>query len=134
MDKIDKLLSRLWLIFDLKYVFISFNLENDLSALATVTGIVKNRTKSLQNWGNEVISLLSHNNFKTSPTEPFSGISILNSVMNDRASEIKSSVKSWSYKSTIFDMDFSMSFTIIFFKLQGYKNVNNDVSEEVLDR
>ena len=40
---------------DRKYVFISFSLENDRSALATVTGRVRNRAHTVVNSGTDAV-------------------------------------------------------------------------------
>ena len=94
IDSIAKLSSLSSGIFDLKKVLIYLSLENDLSAVATVTGTVTNRTSNFYASGKDELTLLSSTKPTISKTDVLSAISFLNSLANDVNSVSKFSVKS----------------------------------------
>ena len=87
MESIAKPESLSWDILDLRYVFISFSLENEHSAVATVTGIVANRMRSLYTCEKEELTRLSSIKRITPVTDSRSAISFLNSLTKDRNSD-----------------------------------------------
>ena len=101
IDKIARSSSLPCDIVDLRYVFISFNIENDLSADATVIGKVMKGINSLYISGNEELMRLWSMRLLTSRTVSVTAISFLNSVANDLISESNSSIKSFGYFSRI---------------------------------
>ena len=83
IDKIARSSSLSCDIIDLRYVFISFSFENDLSANATVTGKVMKSINSLYISGNEELMRLWSMRLLASRTVSVTEISFLNSVAND---------------------------------------------------
>jgi len=71
-------------------VLISFSLENDRSALATVTGRVRNRAHTVVNSGTDAAMWELSKSLKTSNTELCDLSSSLNSRQNEHISKEKS--------------------------------------------
>ena len=79
---------------DRRYVFINFNFENDLTALATVTGIVRYSVNTFCNCGNTERIRYSYRSCRSLRTVFWSPISLRNSTTNDLVSLTNSSEKS----------------------------------------
>ena len=97
IDKIARSYSLSCDIVYLRYVFISFNFEIDLSADVTVTCKVTKSVNSLYISGKDELKRLWSMRLLTSSKVFVTAISFLNSVANDLISESNSSVKSFGY-------------------------------------
>ena len=126
VERMVSFVSLFWLILDRRYVLITFNLEKDRSALATVTGMVRNSTNNFWNCGNDDIILLLYISCNNSLTVFKSEISSLNSLTKDLVSVTKSFVKSSWYDFNITSTELSISSILAAFKLQGYRKLNTD--------
>ena len=80
IDRIARSSSLCCDIVDLKYVFINFNFENDLSANATVTGTVMKSINSLYMSGKDELMRLWSMRLSTSKIASVTEISFLNLV------------------------------------------------------
>ena len=119
MERMARLVSLFWLRLDRRYVLISFNLEKDRSALATVTGLARNSTNNFWNCGKDDIILLLYISCNKSLTVFKLEIYFLNSLTKDLASVTKSFVKSSWNDFDITATDPSISSMLAAFKLQG---------------